>query len=406
MQGTRNQFSIDYIQRTSGQEAVLLTKSRKTQETTQQPPAEFVLKRSLLEDTLRTIHEPHHPGRDVMLFKIKRLWYWKDIKKDVTNFLQQCVHCQKAKPTKQQPPIQPIKVSKPRERAQMDITYLPPDSVTGEKYLLVVIDMFTKFIWAKALEKRDAASVYTYLKDNFGDTGFEIWQSDNGGEFKNHQVKELIEEQFNSVQIHGASRKPSTQGGVKRVNQTLKSKIRPRLKDNGNWSSYLNEVLLNYNISFHSSIDMTPWYAEYGREYETPAIVSNNTNQKLFLLMEARLKESHQQEDKEQIVTRIQTNLEKNAERMRNQQKNVKITEFNIGKRVLIKSNKRKIKKGELLFPYEGVISKKTKHYRYKVVWKTQGPLKMDKPSTESKRWFTTRDLKKFQYLEKEEKPF
>ena len=288
----------------------------------------------------------------------------------------------------------------------MNITYLPPDFVTGEKYLLVVIDIFTKFIWVKALEKRDAASVYTYLKDNFGDTGFEIWQSNNGGEFKNHQVKELIEEQFNSLQIHGASRKPSTQGGIERANQTLKSKIRSRLKDNGNWSSYLNEVLLNYNTSFHSSIGMTPWYAEYGREYETPAIVSNNTNQKLFLLMEARLKESHQQEDKEQIVTRIQTNLEKNAERMRNQQKNVKITEFNVGERVLIKLNKRKIKKGELLFPYEGVISKKTKHYRYKVVWKTQGPLKMDKPSTESKRWFTTRDLKKFQYLEEEEEPF
>ena len=93
IQGTRNQFSIDYIQRTSGQEAVLLTKSRKTKGTTQQPPAKFVLKRSLLEDTLRTIHEPHHPGRDVMLFEIKRLWYWKGIKKDVTNFLQQCVHC-------------------------------------------------------------------------------------------------------------------------------------------------------------------------------------------------------------------------------------------------------------------------------------------------------------------------
>jgi len=271
-QGTQKQYSIDHIQRSHGQETVLLTNCRKNKGSTTAPPRKFVLKRSNLFETLQSIHEPYHIGRDAMLFAIKKLWYWTGIKKDVENYLQNCEHCQKAKPPKHKPPIQPIKVSKPRERAQMDITYLPADSIGGEKYLLIVIDMFTKFIWVKALKNRDAQSVKQFLKDTFSNEYFEIWQSDNGGEFKNHEVNQLIKEVFESVQIHGAPRKPSTQGGIERVNQTIKWKFRVKIKENPNWTSYLNDITLSYNTTFHSSIGCTPWYAEYGKDYVAPSL--------------------------------------------------------------------------------------------------------------------------------------
>ena len=301
----------------------------------------------------------------------------------------------------------PIKVSCPRERAQMDITYLPSDSKTGEKYLLVVIDMFTKFVWTKALKNRDANSVETYLRATFGNEGFKIWQSDNGGEFRNEQVRSLIEEEFHSLQLHGAARKPSTQGGVERVNQTLKAKLRVKLSSNSNWVSYLDEVVLSYNTTFHSSIGMSPWYAEKGVEYISPNLNKHDHLSKLQELMELRNQESHLIENKEQIYSRITQNLEKNAQRMINQQqKGTKITKFEIEEKVLVQTTKSKTKKGEFLFPYEAIISKKTIHFRYKVIWKDQGPLKTDKPNTESNKWFTTRDLKKLHLINQESSPF
>ena len=344
-----------------------------------------------------------------MLFAIKKLWYWTGIKKDVENYLQNCEHCQKAKPPKHKPPIQPIKVSKPRERAQMDITYLPADSIGGEKYLLIVIDMFTKFIWVKALKNRDAQSVKQFLKDTFSNEYFEIWQSDNGGEFKNHEVNQLIKEVFESVQIHGAPRKPSTQGGIERVNQTIKWKFRVKIKENPNWTSYLNDITLSYNTTFHSSIGCTPWYAEYGKDYVAPSLNIQDRQSKLEQFLEIRLQETHPPKSKEEIQEFIKKNLEKNAERMiKNQTKGSKITEFNIGDRVLVRNKKEKNKKGEYLYPYQAVISQKTIHFRYKVIWKDHGPLTTDLPNTESKCYFTTRQLKKFNHPneENEEEPF
>ena len=76
--------------------------------------------------------------------------------------------------------------------------------------------------------------------------------------------------------------------------------------------------------------------------------------------------------------------------------------------RVLVRNKKEKNKKGEYLYLYQAVISQKTIHFRYKVIWKDHGPLTTDLPNTESKCYFTTRQLKKFNHPneENEEEPF
>jgi cell division inhibitor SulA len=46
-----------------------------------------------------------------------------------------------------------------------------------------VIDCFTKHLWVKALRTKEARVVAEWLTETFSDNPFEIWQSDNGGEF-------------------------------------------------------------------------------------------------------------------------------------------------------------------------------------------------------------------------------
>jgi len=139
--------------------------------------------------------EMGHPGRNSLLANLKERWYWMGMKADVAFWLASS-------------PLTPIIASRPRERCIYDITYMPEDPTTGDKYVLVFIDSFTKFVWACPLETREAA--------------FHLWQSDNGGEFKNKALEDVIGAIGGTV-IHSTPRHPQTNGQVERVNGTLSS---------------------------------------------------------------------------------------------------------------------------------------------------------------------------------------
>lgn len=69
-----------------------------------------------------------------------------------------------------------------------------------------------------------AENVRDCLLETFEDDPFELFQSDNGGEFKNELVHEAIAE-MDGKAVHSASRHPQTNGQVERVNKTLKKLI-------------------------------------------------------------------------------------------------------------------------------------------------------------------------------------
>ncbi|KAD2034901.1 hypothetical protein E3N88_12326 [Mikania micrantha] len=62
-----------------------------------------------------------------------------------------------------------------------------------------------------------------------------------------------------------------TDGQSKRTIQTLEDMLRCCVIDfGGNWDNYLPLIEFSYNNSYHSSIDMAPFEALYGRKYRSP----------------------------------------------------------------------------------------------------------------------------------------
>ena len=64
----------------------------------------------------------------------------------------------------------------------------------GYKYLLAVIDVFSKYGWIRALKSKSGIEVATALKDIIDSSGRKpelVW-SDKGKEFYNHHVKSLV----------------------------------------------------------------------------------------------------------------------------------------------------------------------------------------------------------------------
>lgn len=100
-----------------------------------------------------------------------------------------------------------------------------PLDANGDKYVLNMIDHFTKFVWSKAIPTKDAGPIAKYFLEVLQQEGIaEFCVCDNGSEFRNATLKKILTE--NGIkELHGLPYCPSTQGVVERVNRTLNEKV-------------------------------------------------------------------------------------------------------------------------------------------------------------------------------------
>lgn len=132
------------------------------------------------------------------------------------------------------------------------------DHNNGVKYLLVVIDVFTRFAYVEPLKDKTAKSVFEGFKKIFTTTIPPInLQTDDGLEFFNTKVKSLLKKHkinhYSSYSEHKAS-------VVERLNRTIKNKIYRYMtyRKNYKYIDVLQDLIKSYNDSVHSSIGIAP----------------------------------------------------------------------------------------------------------------------------------------------------
>ena len=128
----------------------------------------------------------------------------------------------------------------------------------GTKYLLMVIDVFSKFGWIEPLKDKRGESVTKAFEKIFKASRHPrlIW-TDRGTEFYNANVKRLLKEHNISLYSTENEEKSSV---VERWNQTMKNRLWKMFSANNNtiYHDKLGKVVDEYNNSFHSSVKMTP----------------------------------------------------------------------------------------------------------------------------------------------------
>jgi flagellar hook-basal body complex protein FliE len=127
------------------------------------------------------------------------------------------------------------------------------------KFILTIIDVFSKYAWAIPLKNKKASTVLTAFKDIIEDSGrypYKIW-ADQGSEFYNKNFEEFLNEM--GIEIY------STYGNshcavIERFNRTLKTNMWKQFteKQSEKWVELLPELLDEYNNKTHSTIKMTP----------------------------------------------------------------------------------------------------------------------------------------------------
>ena len=129
----------------------------------------------------------------------------------------------------------------------------------GMKYLLMVIDVFSKYGWIKPLKDKKTESVslafdLIYKKSKRKP---EMLWTDKGSEFISKHFKEFLKK--NSIKLYHTENEEKS-SIVERWNKTMKNKMWKMFSANNNtvyWDK-LEELVDDYNNTYHSSIEMTP----------------------------------------------------------------------------------------------------------------------------------------------------
>lgn len=143
---------------------------------------------------------------------------------------------------------------------QADLVEMLPYSKLnkGYRYILVVINVFSKFVWVKPLKSKSAKDVSSSIKKIIKDVGApNNLQTDMGKEFFNKDFKKLMDE-FNINHYNTYSNLKASV--VERVNRTIKNLMWKKFSLRGNfkWIDILDEIVKKYNNTIHSTINKKP----------------------------------------------------------------------------------------------------------------------------------------------------
>ena len=129
----------------------------------------------------------------------------------------------------------------------------------GYGFVLVVIDTFSRYLWARALPNKEGKTVAKALLEILNSVPYKVerLRSDNGSEYKNTFVKELLKKKGIRIQYTNNETKANYAEACIR---TLKSKIYKyfNYKQTYKYTDILQDIVKSYNNTYHTGIKRAP----------------------------------------------------------------------------------------------------------------------------------------------------
>ncbi|XP_020219431.1 uncharacterized protein K02A2.6 [Cajanus cajan] len=209
------------------------------------------------EYVIREVHEGicgTHSGARTTVAKILRAgYYWPTMNTDCDTFVKKCQPCQKHSNLIHQPAEQLHCIPPAWSFATWGADILGPfPTAKGQcKFLIVAVDLFTKWIEAKPLACISAHQVQKFLWKNVI-TRFGVPHTlltDNGLQFADRKLNEFLADLGVQHKVTSVEH-PQTNGQAESANKVILAELKKRLGEaKGAWAEQLPEVLWAYRCT-------------------------------------------------------------------------------------------------------------------------------------------------------------
>ena len=229
-------------------------------------------------DIISTAHDGLIGGhRDVekTMDRIRRVYWWTTMTKDITEYVRCCKVCQHQKGPKEKSslkhPLRPLEIpQKFNERVHADLMG-PLKSCTENKYILVMSDSFTKWLELAPIPDKSAETVAKAMTERwlYRNSPMDVLVTDNGREFDNETMK-LLCNNFGIKHRFTSPYHPQTNAQCERQNRTILSYLRNFVdKSTLDWEGKLPSCQYSFNSQRHQSTKFSPYYL---RHFQDPTI--------------------------------------------------------------------------------------------------------------------------------------
>ena len=203
-------------------------------------------------------------------------YWWRGTKRDIAEFVSKCLICQQVKIEHRVPTEKLQRFSIPEwkwEQVTMDFVTGLPKTVKGYDGIWVIVDRLTKSAHFLPINKKYSldklASLYIKKIIRYYGVPVSII-SDRDPRFTSKFWGSLQKSLGTQLKFSTAFH-PQTDGQSERTIQTLEDLLRACALDfGGSWDMHLHLIEFSYNNSYHSSIQMAPFEALYGRKCRSP----------------------------------------------------------------------------------------------------------------------------------------
>ncbi|GJZ43357.1 putative reverse transcriptase domain-containing protein [Tanacetum coccineum] len=228
------------------------------------------------------MHESHkskysiHPGSDKMYQDLKKLYWWPNMKAEISTYVSKCLTCAKVKAEYQNPSgllVQPEIPQWKWENITMDFVTKLPKTATGQDTIWVIVDRLTKSSHFLPMREDDSMEKLTrqYLKEVVSRYGVPVSIIfDRDSRFTSHfwqSLQKAVGTQLDMSTTYHPQTDDQNEGTI----QTLEDMLHACVLDFGKgWDKHLPLVEFSYNNSYHTSIKTVPFEALYGRKCRSP----------------------------------------------------------------------------------------------------------------------------------------
>lgn len=242
-----------------------------------QSSLKLLVPKALTQLLIKNNHDPPsagHPGPERTLGRIRQKYHWYGMRQDVEWYVKQCASCAATKHGNRsiRAHLQQYHAGCPMERIHMDILGPFPESDRGNKYILVIMDQFTKWVEAYPVPDQSAeTTARTLVMECLSKIGAPLAiHTDQGRNFESGLFKGICR-LFQIAKTRTTPYHPASNGQVERFNRTLLQMLRCYVHENHrDWDVYLPLLTSAYRAVPHSTTGFSPNRMMLGREVNMP----------------------------------------------------------------------------------------------------------------------------------------